>query len=173
MSESGILKLLTALKADDNPASLERIAIALAEKSAPRAYPLKAAAATLRHHRQNARLSSAAVTKILDRTTALLSKRPVPQVTTEDPEFCGEDRAAGLLGIGLDELRQLMIDPVQRRLAGYPYWDGRQWRFPLAALRGATRHAFLAGLPETDPCDDLLPPWCRRQRGLTGEGRAE
>ena len=170
MSEPPIASLLADLKGDRNPAALETIAKALAEKSALRPYPLKAAAATLRHHRRRARLGAPTEKRILERTSALLAARPMAQATPEDPEFCGEERAAGLLGVGVDELRQLMIDPVQRRLAGYPYWDGRQWRYPLAALRGATRHSFLAALPVSDPCEDLLPPWCRRQSPMTGEG---
>ena len=172
MADSRIANLLVELKGDRNPAALEAIAEALAEKSALRPYPLKAAAATLRHHRRRARLDAQTVERILERTRALLEARPLAQAAPEDPEFCGEERAAGLLGVGVDELRQLMIDPVQRRLAGYPYWDGRQWRYPLAALRGATRHSFLAALPVSDPCEDLLPPWCRRQSSMTGEGPA-
>lgn len=170
MAESPIASLLVELKGDRNPAALEAIAEALAEKSALRPYPLKAAAATLRHHRRRARLDAQTEKRILERTSALLAARPLAQATPEDPEFCGEERAAGLLGVGVDELRQLMIDPVQRRLAGYPFWDGRQWRYPLAALRGATRHSFLASLPVSDPCEDLLPSWCRRQPPMTGEG---
>lgn len=171
MAESRIANLLVELNGDRNPAALETIAEVLAEKSALRPYPVKAAAATLRHHRRRARLDSPTEKMILDRTAALLAARSVAQTTAEETEFCGEERAAGLLGVGVDELRQLMIDPVQRRLAGYPYWDGRQWRYLLAALRGTTRHAFLAALPASDPCEDLLPPWCRRQSRRTGEGQ--
>jgi len=162
MADSNLLTLLLQLKRDRSPAAVEPAAVALANKAAMRRYPVKSAAATLRHHRKAARLDGATERAILERATALLAARPVAERPAEDPEFCGEERAATLLGIGIDELRQLMIDPVQRRFAGYPHWDGRQWRFPLAALRAATRHAFLASLPETDPCEDLLPPWCRR-----------
>ena len=169
MSESRFLPLLLQLQGERNPAALESVAEALAEKASQSAYPHKAAAATLRHHRETARLDATTAMVILDRANALLAARPKPLVIAEDPEFCGEERAAGLLGIGVDALRQLMICPIQRRLAGYPYWDGRHWRFPLAALRGATRHPFLATLPETDPCEDLLPSWCRRSSGEAGE----
>jgi hypothetical protein len=170
MAESRIASLLVELRGDRNPATLEAVAGALAEKSALRPYPLKAAVATLRYHRQLAEFDAQTEKMILERTRALLVARPLAKATPEDPEFCGEERAAGLLGVGVDELRQLMIDPVQRRLAGYPYWDGRQWRYPLAALRGATRHSFLAALPVSEPCEDLLPPWCRRHAPMTGEG---
>jgi hypothetical protein len=162
MTAPTLTDLLLLLRSNANPAQVEAVAENLAAKAGQRPYPLKSAAATLRHHRKSLRIGPAAEQAVLERTAALLATRQPTHESCDDPEFCGEERAATLMGVSRDELRRLMIDPGQRRLAGYPYWDGREWRFPLAALRAVTRHAFLAALPRTDPCEDLLPPWCRR-----------
>jgi hypothetical protein len=169
MTAPTLTDLLLLLRGSADPAQVEAVAEKLAAKAGKRPYPLKSAAATLRHHRKSLRIGPAAEQAVLERTAALLAARQ-PTHERDDPEFCGEERAAALLGVSRDELRRLMIDPGQRRLAGYPHWDGREWRFPLAALRAGTRHAFLAALPRTDACEDLLPPWCRRSANLGEEG---
>lgn len=173
MSRPSILEQLRALPSRPSPADLEPVAEALAAKAAQRRFPLKSAAATLRTHRRPAQLGAATVGRLLERTAALLAARTPAQAAADDAEWCGEERAAAIAGVRVDELRTLMIDPVQRRLHGCPYWNGREWRFPLAALRTATRTTFLAALPDRDPCEDLLPPWCRRSTPVGDEGSSD
>lgn len=136
---------------------------ALARQSALKRQPLKSIAAYLRTHRAAAELTDEAVEAIMIAArrvveAQLLEAPPAPS----EAEYCGEDRAAAILGISAGELRTLLIDPLQRRAHGYPLWTGREWRFPLTALRPATRPTYIASLPDAEPLEELLPEWCRR-----------
>jgi hypothetical protein len=169
VSRPSIVDLLRGLPARPSPQALEPVAQALADKAAEKRVPLKSVAATLRTHGGHVRLSKATVAELTRRAGDILAESRRDNLPTEKPEYCGEERAAILLDLRLDNLRRLLIDPGQRRLVGYPYWTGSESRFPLAALRSETHHDYVAALPDHDPLPELLPPWCRRGPATAGD----
>ena len=118
MTAPTLTDLLLLLCSSADPAQVGAVAEKLAATARQRPYPPKSAAATLRHHRRSLRIGPAAEQAVLERTAALLAARQSTHERCDDPEFCGEVSAAALFGVSRDELRRLMIDPGQRRLAG-------------------------------------------------------
>lgn len=159
-----ILSLLRAIPADPTAEDLDPVVDALLKRSGPKPFPLKSVAAVLRVHREPARLDEKLIREIMSRAgRAATALRPRSGPAAAEPAaYCGETRAAAVLGISVSDLRTRMIDPLQRRAHGYPHWDGREFRFPLAALLPEVRHGYLEGLPLNEPLQELLPEWCRR-----------
>lgn len=163
-----ILPLLRQLAAPSaTAADLEAAVLAITDRAAVRSHPLKAAAALLRTHRGSAGLTEPLETALMARVAAwhrARQREASPISSTPAAEYCGEARAAAILGISEAVLRTQLGDPLRRRAYGYPEWDGSEFRFALAALRPETKHAFIAALPEREPLDEMLPEWCRRFR---------
>jgi hypothetical protein len=163
MSRPDLSLLLRGLPSFPSSSDLAPIIDLVVAHAEVRAHPLKSAAALLRKHRGGTGVSDEVIASISKAAKQrILSSRRARATPRIDAEHCGEATAAALLGIPREQLRQRLIDPGQRRALGYPDWDGTEFRFPLLALRGATRHASLAALPEAEPLPELLPPWCRR-----------
>ena len=127
--------------------------------------PTKSIGAVLRSHRgpEAANLSPSVVASL----TAIASRLLPPTVAPPEPvrEHLPLRAAAKYLDEKADGLRARLADPSQRRLYGWPYWDGEDFRLPLTALRAESRAVYLAALPEREPdaIAATLPTWCRRQ----------
>jgi hypothetical protein len=137
------------------------VAYVLAEK---KRFPSMAISAILRAHRTAAKLPAKVVAALMEQSGRLLPERVAPEVELQR-QHLPTRAAAKLLGEAEDALHTRMALVAQRRLYGWPYWDGRHFRFPLLALRAETRPAYLAALPEREPAPiaDTLPLWCSRQ----------
>jgi hypothetical protein len=168
-----LILLLDALPVSPTKSDLDAVVAALRGKCGTARYPLKSAAATLRQHRGSCSLSREAEQAIMARLRAELDVqravgRAASPAAATSPEYVDEVGAAALLGLSPVELRRLMVDPAQRRAHGWPLWNGSGFRYPLIALKAATRASFVAGLPAQEPFEDLLPEWCRRIAGAGG-----
>jgi hypothetical protein len=87
-------------------------------------------------------------------------------VPTTDEGIPGPDwslaRAAAHLGLHAVTLERRLVDPLYRRLYGWPWYDGHVWRFRSAALDARTSARVMAELPSEEPFH-LLPVHCSAQ----------
>ena len=164
---SDLLALLRQLPKRPTDEQLAPCVRAIIEYSNASRQPAMSAAALLRSQAKPLGLSKPAIERlrVVIGDHFRTARRRQAREERANREYVSQSVAARLLGEDQADLLAKLIDPVQRRLYGWPYWSGATFMLPLLACRAATRAAFLATLPEIEPAAiaQTLPPWCRRE----------
>ena len=135
----------------------DRLVREVARRARAARYPAKSIAATKREALRagaDEMLVRAVVQGAVDRLTAA---EPMAAAEAPDPGGWYTTReAARALEVPLGWIDERLRSPEGRRLLGYPWYDGRRWHIPAPACDAKTRSEWLAGLPDSEPVENVI-----------------